>query len=51
MIWYEVETEDSDNRIHYIPQHKYISKYIDKNIEYALLLLFTDKKYIRRRYR
>jgi hypothetical protein len=43
MIWYQVEAEDSDNRIHYIYQHKYISKYVGKNIEYALLLLFTDK--------
>jgi len=43
MIWYEVEAEDSDNRIYYIAEHKYISKYVGKNIEYALLLLFTDK--------
>lgn len=43
MIWYKVEAEDSDNRICYISEHKYISKYVGKNIEYALLLLFTDK--------
>ena len=45
MIWYQVEAEDYVEvyRIHYIPKHKYISKYEGKNIEYALLLLFTDK--------
>jgi hypothetical protein len=45
MIWYQVEAEDYIEvyRIHYIAQHKYISKYVGKNIKYAHLLLFTDK--------
>lgn len=44
MIWYEIESEDSDYRICYMHEYKYISKYVGKNLEYALLLLMTDEK-------
>jgi len=43
MIWYQVLEEDSDYRPVYRSDYKYISKYIGKNIDYALLLLMTDQ--------
>jgi len=43
MIWYRLVEEDSDNRPVYRSDYKYISKYVGKNIDYALLLLMTDK--------
>jgi hypothetical protein len=43
LIYFDIETENSDYITQYIIQHKFISKYVGKNIDFALLLLYTDK--------
>jgi hypothetical protein len=42
IVWYDIEDEDTDYRPITYSDCKYISKYVGKNIDYALLILMTD---------